>query len=210
MTQAVCFSLKRHTRSISRDDFDLPSISSGGIDSKSLLSSAAEDPTQLTRCSLSCSPRGRSGRDASASLSRFFHKAKSFSSLEHAMEGPHGESAKSLEKSQRPKKKRRQTVPAAIGGGGGGGGASISSSDASENNPAADTNCPSPSPSGGSRRSFESQSTCETSLCSQGGGAAYTEWEHQSFYAETSQENRGMAGNISMVSTLKKLKSIIL
>ena len=46
---------------------------------------------------------------ASTSLSRYFHKAKSFSSLDMATMGSHGESAKGLEKSGRPKKKRKHS-----------------------------------------------------------------------------------------------------
>jgi len=56
--------------------------------------------------------RRRVGSDgsgaSSTSLSRFYCKSRSFSCLSDAFLGPHGDSAKSLEKSARPKKKRRQ------------------------------------------------------------------------------------------------------
>ncbi|QDZ24934.1 hypothetical protein A3770_15p74520 [Chloropicon primus] len=57
--------------------------------------------------------KGRGAR----SLSKYFHKAKSFSCLDRAVEGAFGEGAKSLEKSGRPAKKRRQSASHTPSGG---------------------------------------------------------------------------------------------
>ena len=46
---------------------------------------------------------------SSSSLSRYYCKSRSFSCLSDVLSGPHGDSAKSLEKSARPQKKRRHT-----------------------------------------------------------------------------------------------------
>lgn len=87
---------KRHMRHFSRDDLDFPTSSLLACEESSL------------------SDRIESSQTTSSSLSRHFHKARSFSCLDEAILGPHGASAKSLEKRCRPqKKKRRQTTESA-------------------------------------------------------------------------------------------------